>query len=86
MKFTHGGWFWLCPILYVEDGCGAPPRVVARWSWLEWLFTACTLLEEIRISVSIFLDPEYEPSFMFKVKPLEKAIELEMSDEQCDGE
>jgi hypothetical protein len=63
--YTHKGWFWFCPIYlspYVE-GC----PVEARTAWLEPLFSLAELFERARIYLSTMLNPEYQPSFMFKI-------------------
>lgn len=75
ITYTHSGWFWFCPILWAEDGPDSC-CVEARWWWLEPLFTACEVLERLRIGVSCLLWPDYEPEFGFHVRPLETPITL----------
>lgn len=67
MTHTHEGWFWCCPVLATPDAPGGMV-VEARWAWLEWLFTACEYLEAARIQMSCAFWPDYEPSFMFKLR------------------
>lgn len=66
---THEGWFWFCPIL-ASFNADDEIMVEARWSWLEWLFTLAEYCEGARISMSMAMWPDYEPSFMFKLRPI----------------
>jgi hypothetical protein len=64
---THEGWFWVCPILATinrDDGI----EVEARWAWLEPLFTVCEVFESTRIWLTSAMFPDYEPTFMFKLR------------------
>jgi len=66
MKYTHKGWFFLCPIyLNAEDGDGMD--VEARFEWLEWWFTVNEIIFGGVVYVMILIDDEYEPLFPFKV-------------------
>jgi hypothetical protein len=77
VTYTHEGWFWLCPILYADEG--AEGCVVdERWPWTGWLFTVSEWLEEARIFWATLLIPDYEPSFMFKVRQLDRPIVREI--------
>lgn len=65
-RFTHKGWFMLCPIKiakpYSEAPCLAP-----RWWWLELWLDANELLQQAQIWMLSAINPDYEPRFMFKV-------------------
>jgi len=64
-KFTHKGWFWFVPVyLNMDDG---EMLVAARWSILDPLFWVADLLEAARIYITSALNPDYEPTFMFRV-------------------
>jgi hypothetical protein len=66
-EHTHEGWFWFCPILATLDGRDGI-EVEARWAWLEPVFSFCEGLEATRIWLSELMIPDYEPSFMFKLR------------------
>ena len=70
VKWTHEGWFWCCPIVACMDG-GDDIVVEAKYRWLEPLFSACELLEGARILMSSLIIPDYEPSFMFRLREIE---------------
>lgn len=70
-EHTHEGWFWFCPVLATPDGPDGM-EVDARWWWLEWLFDLCELFEAARIQMSMAMWPDYEPTFMFKLRPRRK--------------
>ena len=70
---THEGWFWFCPILASFNSDGEI-MVEARWPWLEWLFTVSEYLEGARISMSVAMWPDYEPSFMFKLREIKAKV------------
>lgn len=69
IKWTHQGWFWCCPVVaaFASDGALI---VEAKHRWLEPLFSACEFLERARIGLSTVLIPNYEPSFMFKLREI----------------
>jgi hypothetical protein len=65
MRYTHKGWFWFCPIFLSPEEPDCP--IEARFAWLEWLFSVCECFEAARIFVTSAFNPEYEPTFMFRV-------------------
>lgn len=67
MTHTHEGWFWFCPILATLNSRDEI-EVEARWAILEPVFSLCELLEVARIALSSLVIPDYEPSFMFRLK------------------
>lgn len=66
MQYTHKGWFFLCPVyLNADDGEGM--QVEARHEWLEWWFTLQLMMFEFIVEIILFINPEYDPVFPFKV-------------------
>lgn len=63
--FTHKGWYWFCPIYISPDDPECP--VAARSEWFEFLFDFCGMLDAARIWLTTYMNPDYEPTFMFKV-------------------
>lgn len=64
--YTHKGWFWFCPVYlaFEQEGCA----VEARSAWLRPVFTLCNWIEKkVRRLFIGWPDPDYEPSFMFRV-------------------
>jgi hypothetical protein len=72
MTPTHVGWFWFCPVEARIDG-DDHLDVQARWEWLEWLFSIAEWFEGMRIQLSQAMIPDYEPTFMFKLREISKA-------------
>lgn len=64
--FTHKGWFWICPIFIGVNAEGFAD-VEARYSWLEPLFSLCEYFEGFRIWLTSVINPDYEPTFMFRL-------------------
>jgi len=66
MKYTHKGWFFLCPIyLNADDGEGM--AVEARYEWLEPWFTVNYWIFDAMVFLMTLINPEYEPEFPFHV-------------------
>lgn len=65
-KFTHKGWFMLCPIKVAQPESHAP-CVAARWLVLEPWFTVNEAAQSLMIWVLTMIDPDYEPMWMFKI-------------------
>jgi hypothetical protein len=65
-KFTHKGWFMLCPIK-IADPFDGIPCIAARWWWLEFWFSINEGFQQAQIMFLSLLNPDYEPRFMFKV-------------------
>lgn len=63
--YTHKGWFWFCPgyLAFEQEGFA----VEARSIWLEPLFSLSNVIEQLRIFVTSWGDPDYEPTFMVRV-------------------
>lgn len=66
---THEGWFWFCPVYANLEGSDGM-QVEARYAWLEWLFSVAEVFESARIQLSMAMIPEYEPTFMFKLREI----------------
>ncbi len=66
MKYTHKGWFFMCPVyLNADDGEGMV--VDARWSCLDWWFTVNEWIFRLMVFLRTMIDPYYEPAFPFLV-------------------
>ncbi len=65
-KFTHKGWFMLCPIKIAEPDSGAP-MVAARWWFLEWWLSINEAFQASQIRVLTLIDPDYEPMWMLRI-------------------
>jgi hypothetical protein len=66
MKYTHKGWFFLCPI-YLNANDGEGMAVEARYEWLEWWFTVNHWIFDAMVFLIELVNPEYEPMFPFRV-------------------
>lgn len=64
-QLTHKGWFWICPIYLSPAQPDCP--VEARVAWLEPLFSACAIAEQIRITLTSLLRPDWTPTFAFLI-------------------
>jgi hypothetical protein len=73
VKFTHAGWMMLCPILANFDEPDAPMIEPRHWT-LQPLFWLSEVLEAARIRLNMWLDDEYEPTFMMRVAELDQPI------------
>lgn len=66
MKFTHKGWFGLCPV-YFADLESEAPHVHPR----HWIFTPLMMLSEVFFSVAFwcagFINPDFEPAWALRV-------------------
>lgn len=63
--FTHKGWYWFCPIYLAQEH--GEFIVEARWAVLEPVFSLCSVLDQMRIFLTSMFDPDYEPTFMFRI-------------------
>lgn len=63
--YTHKGWFWFCPVYlaFEQEGFAMDSRSI----WFDPLFSLSNVIEQLRIFVTSWLDPEYEPMFMVRV-------------------
>jgi len=66
MKYTHKGWFFLCPI-YLNADDEEEMAVEARYEWLEWWFTVNLWIFGTLVLLIELVNPEYEPEFPFIV-------------------
>lgn len=65
-KYTHYGWFGLCPI-YLGD-IDSTSATLAERNWVpSWWLVFCTELFGAYIFVRTYLDPEWEPMFPIAV-------------------
>jgi hypothetical protein len=66
MKFTHKGWFFMCPI-YLNPNEGEGMNAEARYAWLEWWFTVQEYIFSAMVFICESINPEYEPMFPFYI-------------------
>lgn len=66
MKFTHKGWFGICPV-YMTDPKTGCPDVAARHKYLEPLFTLSEVVYDGIIYVKSYFNDVYEPEWPFTV-------------------
>lgn len=66
IRWSHKGWYWFCPILWSDDQETAAPLY---WS-LYPLFKLSCWFDQARIFLTSMLVKDYEPTFMFKLKPI----------------
>jgi hypothetical protein len=66
MKYTHKGWFFMCPV-YLNADDGEEMAVEARHEWLEWWFDVNNWIFSVMVLIVSFFNPDYEPMFPFRV-------------------
>lgn len=66
VRWSHEGWYWFCPILWSDD-----QEVVAEKHWTLYpLFKLACWCDQARIFVTTLFVEDYEPAFMFKLRPI----------------
>ncbi len=66
VKWTHKGWFLLCPVKIAEIDSECPileprPEFLGFWFWIN------EQLQHALIGVLSLMSPDYEPNFVIKV-------------------
>lgn len=64
IEYTHSGWFVLCPVFLAFDDVGAVTVEERHWT-MRPLFLLSETIQAAAISALSWIDPDYEPMFMF---------------------
>ena len=65
-KFTHKGWFGICPV-YLGDLDREPVQIAPRWWAVVPLFVISEWWQGATIYVCSWLNPDYVPVFKLKI-------------------